>query len=1183
MKGIKQKGSKWKAFKKLFLYVGLPLFICFLIYAWFFTYNLSNTVRNLIKEELDKYAFGEYSIDAIAVRHDKAVLGPIHFGEDKDQLSIAKVQLNYSFGGIRNGEVESITVSGANLHLNRHGEWQLAGLEGVLRGIANYQKSNPSEGKSKIPEINVEASLITLHYQERQYSFPISMAIIEKDGKIAFEVETNLSRDRLQTFNFELDPETLTVSLKLDSFNLDITQAGHFLQRFGMRDSKGRILASDLKLSLSQERFDIEGKIQIQNFKTIYNDEGKPVTLTFDKVEPVTFSRNLKDDKEVFADTIHFHNLAYSYGTYLFSADEIKSKVEFDLSNNRYKTDSILNKVAAQLDGSRIHSQSEIELKLNWDKGELQTYSSKGKVAFSYSGGILKGVTEVNVVGKADELEVKGDFTDLIIPDGNIESGTFSYDKKGELLTLDVDVKKFSIFNDAIKGNSSFIYKKKEDLVDISGSLTDLKVFERLTGNAEVTIKENKNELISSLKNFSLKTKEGNFELAMDADLTLPVTFDQLTQKPLNSTFTASSSVSHLKISDHIFKPFAFQAEGQPGDFNFKANKLESNEQNIMKFTALSGSFDLNKKQADAFFQTQLNIDKYIPSFSGAIEPIKVALKVKENGGVLELQIDESLAQSSFEYKKENQHFKVALANKSSLEASIPLDDFLQSKLSSFKSLTQLDIKSMKTGQLAMDEASVLLKLETVKPIGFENYLGLGVQGSLRSSVDSLNFGLKKSTQEEMDELQIPQWKEELIVKDFSTELPFKWSIRKGFNETQQKIKICSISHSRQVDGGDFLGYFAKDVSVENLSLTGAVKGLQVKMKENVKLNEDISVGLQFNAGWEIPEDVLSGSKSPIPYLAEIALLPEAGFESSGSLKIPDTEITKLARFVKEPISEDNILIGKVSAEVNFLKNSQGFKLPAVVEIKKTRGYFIGENDSYIKFKGLRGKLKLKSLLDLESEDSQYLRVDFLEVPGLKLNNTLVKYKVYSPEKVRLMRLDTTWCKGKIEGADILFNPAHQSLKCTIFASKVQMEELMKILKGVECEADGSLYGRLTLEVRNGKIVNQDGFLFSEPGTKMRLQMQGNNVVYDAINDERTRKLLSNLDVEYFKILFKGGEDIDTHKTVFNLKGASAVGDPPNPLDLSINFNGPMIYYLQLPLHEQGIKNFIENKTKEKK
>ena len=1183
MKETKQKGSKWKVFKKLFAYVGLPLFIFVLIYGWYFTYNLPDTVSNLIKEELDKYDFGEYSIEAIAVRHDKAVLGPISFGKDEDQLKVAQVQLNYSLEGIQNGEVESITVSGADLHLNRQGQWQLAGLEGILRGIANYQKANPSDEKSQIPLINVETSLLTLHYQQRQYSFPLSIAISEKNENIIFEVQTNLSRDHLQTFTFVLDPENLSLDLKLDSFNLDITQAGHFLQEFGMRDSKGSISARNISLALSPERFDIGGEVQIQNFKTIYKDEGKPVTLTFDKVGPVTISRNLKDAKAIFEDTIHFHNLAYSYGTYLFKADEIKSKVYFDINADIYKTDSMMKNASGQLDGSKLNSQSEIGLKLNWERGELQNYSTKGQIDFSYSGGIVKGSTNIDINGLGEDFEAKGDFADWQIPEGSIQGGFFTYKQLGTKLELDVKVKSLALLSGNVKGDSSFVYKKENDLVDISGTLNNLTLFEHFTGNAEVTVQESKNELKSSLKNFSFKTTEGDFELVFDADLTLPVTFDDLTNKPLKSTFTASSSVSRLKISDYIIKPFALEAKGKPEAFSFSVNKLEPDQLSFMTLTSLSGSLDLNKKQFDANFETQLDFETLIPALKGKIEPISVGLKITEDEGILDLQLNDKLPESFISYKDNTKIFKAAIKHESHIQAAIPLSNLLQSKLSSFKSLTHINIKDLKTDQLEIDETSTVLKLTTDESVGLDNYLDLRLQGDLNNFINSIKFGLKKATKKEMTDLQIPKWKEGLIAKSISSELPFKWSVRKGFNDTSQAIKVGSLSHSRWVDGGDFLGYFAKEVTIEKLNLTGIFKGLQMKMKEDIQLNESLSVNLQLDAGWDIPEAILSGSQSPIPFLLEVALLPEHSFKSSGSLKMGDTEMTELALFVKEPISEDNILKGTISAEVNFYKDEQGFKVPAVVEIKNTRGYFVDENGNYIKMKGLRGKLKLESLLDLRSEDSQYLRVDSFESPSLKLENTVIKYKMYSPEKVRIMRLNTNWCGGQVEGADILFNPAHQSLKCSIHASKVEMEKVMGLMKGVKCKANGSLYGRLTLELRNGKVINQDGFLFSEPGTKMNLQMQTDNVIYNSITDKKTKKILSNLDVEYFKILFLGEEDMDKHKTVFNLKGTSAVGDPPNVLDLSINFNGPVIYYLQLPLHEKAIKEFIEKKVKEKK
>ena len=1183
MKETKQKISKGKVIKKLFLFAGLPLLILVLIFGWYFIYNLPATVSRQITEELNKYDFGSYTIEAIAVRHDKTVLGPIVFGEGDDCLKAAQVKLEYTFSGIRKGEINSITVSGADIHLNRHGNWQLAGLEGLLRGIANYQKANPSNSKSTIPLIKVETSLLTLHYQGRQYSFPLAIDIKNRNDKIIFDVQTNLSRDHLQNFSFELDPESLSLELKLDAFNLDIAQAGHFLQKFGMKDSQGTISVADISLTISKEKFNVGGKIQIQNFKTVYNDEGKPVTLTFDRVDPVTVSRNLKDSKAVFKDVVHFHNLAYSYGTYLFKAEDISSKVHFDIGSNIYKTDSKINKATAHLNGSEINSLSEIALKLNWSDGELQSYAAKGKMNFSYSGGIVEGITEVDVDGSDKELKAEGGFEKLKIPNGSVEKGTFNFSKIGTLLKLDVNLESFAILGDTLKGDSRLTYKKENDLVDISGSLNKLQIFERFAGNAELSVKESKENLQFSLKNFELKTTKGDFEIALNADLTLPVSFDHLLSKPLDSEFILSSSVGRLKINEVLFKPFKIKADSDREAVIFSADTFEAENFPYLKISAVNGKLNLDKRQADINFETLLNFEDLSPAYKVKVDPVQMDLKLKENDGILNLELNDKVSKSLISCQDENLKLIAEVKHESLIKANIPLDNFLNSAITSFKSSSQVTLKELKSDRLEIDNASLELKLNTENTVDINNYLDLSLRGSLNQSINSLSLGLKKSTAKEMEDLQLPQWKETLNVNKVAAALPFNWNIRKGFSETVQNIKIGTVSHSRWVDGGDFLGYFPKEVSIEKLNLTAVVKGLQLAIKEQIQLTDKLSVNMDLLSGWEIPEPVVNGNQSPLSFLAKLALVPEHDFTGNGSLKIADAEISELAAFVKEPISEDNILKGKVSAEVTFSKNKDGLKIPALIEIKNTRAYFVGENDSYVKIKGLRGKLKFESLIDLRSEDSQYLRVDFFEAPGLKLDKTLIKYKIYSPEKVRIMRLNTTWCGGKIEGADILFNPAHQSLKCTVYASKVEMEQVMELMKGVECKANGSLYGRLILELRNGKVMDQDGFLYSEPGTELSLQMQGDNVIYDSITDVKTRKLLSNLKVDYFKILFKGGEDIDNHKTIFKLKGTSAVGDPPNPLDLSINFNGPVIYYLQLPLHEKGIKDFIEKKTKEKK
>ena len=182
-----------------------------------------------------------------------------------------------------------------------------------------------------------------------------------------------------------LDQESLALNLDLDSFELDLAQAGHFLQKFGMKDSKGRITAKDINLNLSDENFNVSAGIQIDKFKTVYIDGDKPVTLTFDKLEPVKISHNLKDKEIDFKGDIHFHKLAYSYGTYLFNSSEIKSKVHFNLGANSYATDSVLTGAYGQVDGSDIKSLSTVDLKLNWSEGDLQEYSAKGKFDISYS------------------------------------------------------------------------------------------------------------------------------------------------------------------------------------------------------------------------------------------------------------------------------------------------------------------------------------------------------------------------------------------------------------------------------------------------------------------------------------------------------------------------------------------------------------------------------------------------------------------------------------------------------------------------------------------------------------------------------------------------------------------------------------------------------------------------------
>ena len=711
--------------------------------------------------------------------------------------------------------------------------------------------------------------------------------------------------------------------------------------------------------------------------------------------------------------------------------------------------------------------------------------------------------------------------------------------------------------------------------------MNQLTVFQRFTGNGELVITEKEDGLHTSIKDFSFKTSEDNFNFALNADLNIPLSFDDLINKPKDSDFNFVSSFSFLKIGNFTLKPFSLDINNKDDSTDFSIKSITAKDFPYVKLDDITGNYNEIKKDFSVKFKTLLNLGKENPNLSLSLKPIDIEMKLTKSDSLINIELKHLLPKSTLSYKSEGLSLSSSFSHNSIFNAEIPIENFLKSKILSFKTSSSFELGSLKTNRLEAKELKTELILNSDKEIGLHNYLDFNLNGKLNSALQSISLGLVKANKKEMSKQSIPQWKEGLKAENISVQIPFNWNPRLGFKKNFQNISLASVNHFRWVDGGDFLGFFPKQVGVENINLKSNLEGLQLSLNETVSLNKKLKTNINFKSGWQIPREVLSGSKSPLTFLAQIALEPTLDLKALGSIVIEDAEITDLADFIKEPISDDNILIGKVSAKVDFIKDRHGLKTPAVFELKNTRAYIVKEDDSFIKAKGLRGRLKLESLLDFKSADSQFLRIDDLEAPGLKLKNTLLKYKIYSPEKIRIMRLGTSWCGGKIEGADILFNPAHKSLSCTIFASKVEMEEVMELMKGVECKANGSLYGRMSIELRNGKITNQDGFLFSEPGTKMSLQMQGENVIYNSITDAKTKKLLSDLDVEYFKILFKGGADMNEHKTVFAIKGVSAVGDPPNPLDLSINFNGPVIYYLQLPLHEKAIKEFIQNKAKE--
>ena len=1143
-----KKGQRKPILKKTFVFIFLPGTFFLLAFLIYFIYTLPETVTSFIHEELDRYEFGPYQVETIAVRHNRAVLGPIEFGSNEDKLEVSKIQLNYTFGGIQKGEIDSISISGADLHLNRHGNWNLSGLDGILKGIANYRNANPSESSSKIPEIEVNASLLTLHFNDRQFSFPLKLTVTEEQGNIFFKVKTNLSRDKIQEFKLEFKPETTSLSLKQDAFSFRVSQAIPFLKKLGLKSSSGLIDFEDISIFYSPEKFTLEGKCGINDFTAHIQSGKEPIVISFSNMDKVNFTHDFLNPEKAMNSKLNFTNFSFTHGSTLFNADKTNSHLIYNLDKKRLSADSTVTGFHVEHDGHIVEAKSPVSLNLVFSDNSLESYKFSGDVDVSYSE-IISGSTKVNIQGSTDSLKINGIAKDISLPDGSIKTADFNFSSTKDNLNLSSNIVDLNTLGGLAKGSADFDFKKNSDGVSIEGNIKNIVLADSFNLKGSFSLKEKDGQTDLSLNDFKLSEKDEFLSSNFEVKVKIPQSFEDFIKAPFQKTVHLKTEVLETQFGDYSLSPFSIIADGNKEEAVFVVSQVQSPSFPYLNFTSLAAGLNFDKQELKVAFDTHLDIEKIIPEIKGRLEPFSTTLLIKNMKDMLHVSVEESLPKSKLRYQKEHVSLSSEIEHKNRLSLKILKSDPMKGEISSFSSSTKFNDVNFAAGQLALNKGSMNFSVQTKKPFSLDSWLKTSLEGNISSNIEEL-------------------WLDTNLISGVSTDFPFTWSPVRNFEKATNKITIKEM--------------IANGIAVENIKLLGQVDGLNMIINEDIKLNDKVSVTLNQESGWDIPKEISDGKKSPLPFLLKLIINPDYDFRSIGSITLPETGITDLVNFAQIVIGIDTVMKGKASGKVNFKLDRTGFENPGEFHIKNLNLFTKDKDDHSYLIQGLNTKLKFSSVLDQQTEDSQLLTLKSFVGPGLKVDNTRVKFKIFSPTKLKLDKVETTWCDGLIELADLTINPKVKSFDCVIHASKVEIEKVMELIKGVECEANGKLYGRLHLSLRNGKIVDQNGFLISEPATEMNMKLNEENLIYKSVKDPTTRKLMKNLKVQYFKILFKGGK-LEEQITHFNLKGASAVGDPPNPLDLSVNLNGPVIYYLQTPMNERGIKEFIENMKREKK
>lgn len=159
---------------------------------------------------------------------------------------------------------------------------------------------------------------------------------------------------------------------------------------------------------------------------------------------------------------------------------------------------------------------------------------------------------------------------------------------------------------------------------------------------------------------------------------------------------------------------------------------------------------------------------------------------------------------------------------------------------------------------------------------------------------------------------------------------------------------------------------------------------------------------------------------------------------------------------------------------------------------------------------------------------------------------------------------DVGWCKGMLHLYGLSCDLQHPDLDFVVYADRIHLGELMAQTQALHGTGEGTLFGRIPVRVKDGRVRLTEGYLNTLPGEPGRLKLENAELINTALESgqvergvrEKLQKALRDLTLSAFRMqLSGGGEDAVLG---LHIEGRPA-GDPADKgVDLNVNLHGPM-------------------------
>jgi len=264
-------------------------------------------------------------------------------------------------------------------------------------------------------------------------------------------------------------------------------------------------------------------------------------------------------------------------------------------------------------------------------------------------------------------------------------------------------------------------------------------------------------------------------------------------------------------------------------------------------------------------------------------------------------------------------------------------------------------------------------------------------------------------------------------------------------------------------------------------------------------------------------------------------------------------------------------LSGRVSAEASL--RLSGDRPRVTGRFRMADGTLRGTS---FEARGIAADVPLEHDRVLRTTGRPFVSFASAQAGNIRLDQGMVRFQLL-PDELFIDRVEVACCSGSLNAYSVHLNLKNPSDDVVVYADRIDMGEALMMAFPIKGRIDGVLYGRIPIGIDRGRVILHPGFLYSLPGQGGKIVLDDSRQMLGLLERAGIRgdvqvplsKALSDMDLSAIKMDLTPRETGDDTLGI-RLTGKSNFKEWPAPVDLRLNFNGPIEELLNIGLDMSG-------------